>query len=125
MNNQTKIILSVQGIEGRTFKFSGKSKINWSLTKKDIYPSYKGKDKDKVVSRGTSEIKVYENVPAKQTIKMTQEAYDCFTSSACPEWYYKKGEWKNMKPDKRLELHLKRICESLGGTEFTYSILED
>lgn len=64
------------------------------------------------------------NKPAAQTIKICKEAYDYMTSRECPEWS-KIGVWNQMKPIQRLELHLKRIAESLGGVVASYEVFED
>ena len=46
------------------------------------------------------------------------------TSTETPEWYHKK-DWKRLKPEVRLEMHLQRMCEANNGESFSYSILED
>lgn len=123
MNNQIKILLNIQGIEGRTLHFLGKKKVKWSITKRDIYHEYKGKDADKEVRKGYFYMKDVEQIPCQQTIKLTQDAYDYMTSSERPEWY--KGFWNKLNRRQKLEVHLQRICGDRHGSKFSYSILED
>lgn len=52
MNNQSKILLTVQGIEGGTLRPIGKKRVNWSITKKDLDPKYHGKDAFKPIRKG-------------------------------------------------------------------------
>lgn len=125
MNNQTKILVSIQGIEGGTLRLAGTKKVKYSLSKKDLYPEYSGKDAQKIVKRGTFELKEYDKVPVHQSIKMTKDAYDYFTGKERPSWVPKKYDWGQMTKKQRLEMHLQRTCEYLGGKSFTYSILED
>lgn len=123
MNNQPKILLSIQGIEGGTLRPIGKKRVKWSITKKDLDPRYHGKDAFKPVMKGITEVTDFEPVPCQQSIKLTQDAYDYMTSSEQPYWL--KGPWKLMTKKQRLEVHLQRICEDRKGTSYTYSIFED
>lgn len=126
MNNQIKILFTVQGIAGGTLRPVGKQVIAWVNTKKDINPNYKGKDKNKVVAKGLIERTDYEVVPCSRTIKMTQDAYDFLTSEESKARAGKLDKpWKKMSKKQRLEVHLKKMCEEYGGTSFVYSILED
>lgn len=117
MNNQVKILLSIQGIEGGTFRKVGVKKVPF---KKLI--RHKGKEILVTKYRTVDDI---QTVPASVSMKLTQDAYDYFTSSDCPPWFKDRKFWSVMKPKQRLETHLKRTCESRGGTGFTYSVLED
>lgn len=123
MNNQIKILLNIQGIEGRTLRPLGKKKVKWSITKKDLDPKYKGKDAFKPIRKGSYASEEVEQVACQQTIKLTQDAYDYMTSSEQPYWF--KGPWKIMSKKQRLEAHLQRACEDRRGTSYTYSVLED
>ena len=125
MNNQVKVLLTINGIEGATLHSRGKSKIPFVIRKKDLYAKeYKGKDADKIIRRGVRRVMNLEAVPACKKINLTVDAYDYMTSSERPEWYFKK-DWVLLNPTQRLELHLQRTCEHNGGKSFTYSILED
>lgn len=123
MNNQSKILLTVQGIEGGTLRPIGKKRVKWSITKRDLDSKYHGKDAFKPVRKGHIDVPDFEEVSCQQTIKLTQDAYDYMTSPEQPYWF--KGPWKLMTKKQRLEAHLQRICDDRGGTSYTYSILED
>lgn len=129
MNNQIKILVTINGITGATIHNTHKIKIPFSITKADIHwqnhhKKYKGPDKDKVVRKGIRKIWNFEVIPCSKSIKMTYDAYDYMTSTEMPTWYHKK-DWKRLTPTQRLELHLQRTCDVNNGTSFTYSILED
>lgn len=123
MNNQIKILLNIQGIEGGTLRPIGKKEVKWSITKHDLDPKYKGKDAFKPIRKGKVIINDFEKIPCQQNVKLTQDAYDYMTSIEQPYWF--KGPWKLMTKKQRLEVHLQRICEDRRGKSFTYSILED
>ena len=126
MNNTIKISLTIE-LEGSTLvRRSEPEIIKFSVTKRDLEPNKKWKDKDglKVVRRGI--IKNYPLIakPAKQHINMGIEAYKFMTSNECPSWV-KPKIWSSMNEIQRLEAHLQRTCEHVGGKSFTYKILED
>lgn len=123
MNNQIKILLNIQGIKGRTLRLTGKRRVDWSITKKDLDPKYNGKDAFKPIRRGHRTIPEHEEIPCQQNIKLTQDAYDYMTSLEQPYWF--KGPWKLMTKKQRLEVHLQRMCEDRGGKSYTYSILSE
>ena len=125
MNNQVKVLLTINEIEGATLHSKGKTKIPFVIRKKDLYAKeYTGKDADKIIRRGVRRVINLEAVPVSKSIKLTIDAYNYMTSSERPEWYFKK-DWVLLTPTQRLELHLQRTCEHNGGKSFTYSILED
>lgn len=125
MNNNIKLLVSVQGIEGGIQKLSGTTKEQYRITKRELYEGYEGKDKNKVVLQGHYMKNAYETVPVTQEIKMTQDAYDYMTSSERPYWLPRKYNWVSLTKRQRLEMHLQRTCESLGGKSFTYHVLDD
>lgn len=125
MNNQLKVLLTINGIEGATLHSKGKTKIPFVIRKRDMFAKeYTGKDADKIIRRGVRRVMNLEAVPASKKINLTVDAYDYMTSSERPEWYFKK-DWVLLSPTQRLELHLQRTCEHEGGKSFTYNILED
>lgn len=125
MNNQVKVLLTINGIEGATLHSKGKSKIPFVIRKKDLYAKeYTGKDADKIIRRGVRRVNNLEAVPVSKRINLTVDAYNYMTSTERPEWYFKK-DWILLSPIQRLELHLQRTCEYNGGKSFTYSVLED
>jgi hypothetical protein len=62
---------------------------------------------------------------ASQVIRMSEEAYEYMTSSTYPEWWTNPSMWKRMSKEKRLELHLDRLCKHLGGISYTYAVYND
>lgn len=108
-----RLVLHIQGICGATLRPKGKKRIKWS------HEDFNGRQKS-----GWSSLRILEEIPASKTIKMSQEAYEQFTQGERPEWYYRKG-WKSLKPEERLKIHLDRICQAEGGTDYTYSILNE
>lgn len=63
--------------------------------------------------------------PAPMTISLGKEAYDYMRSSDSALTPFKPWQWKNLKPDARLKLHIKRLCEALGGLSHTYKVFDD
>lgn len=62
--------------------------------------------------------------PATQSINLSKDAYDYMVSKECPEWS-KVSIWNQMSKKAKLEAHLKRIAEHLGGKLESYQIFED
>lgn len=125
MNNQVKVLLTINEIEGATLHSNGKSKIPFVVRKRDLYAKeYKGKDANKIIRKGFRRVNNVEALPASKSIKLTVDAYNYMTSRESPE-FYKKKNWNLLSEKQRLEIHLERLCEHNGGKSFTYSILED
>lgn len=129
MNNQIKILVTINGIPGATLHKTKKIKVPVIIKKKEVSyknygKDYKGNDGDKVVYKSFRKIWDLEAVPCSKSLKLTVDAYDYMTSKESPEWYFKK-DWNRLKPEVRLEMHLQRICDANNGINFTYSILED
>lgn len=63
--------------------------------------------------------------PASQSLNINEDAYKYMISSdCCPEWC-KIGKWNSMSKKERLESHLKRITEHLGGISYSYQVFND
>lgn len=63
--------------------------------------------------------------PAAQSLNMSKEAYEyMINEDSCPSWS-KPGKWAAMSEKERLEAHLQRTVEYLGGISYTYQVLED
>lgn len=63
--------------------------------------------------------------PASQSLNISTDSYREMVDKAnVPSWstQYK---WVNMNKKERLEAHLKKIVESLGGISYTYQVFED
>lgn len=70
---------------------------------------------------------VYENIPVKQVIKMTYEAYNNFISKTPPS-EFKGGAayWaSNMSKLAKIEWHCNQIAEHLNGKLESFQILDD
>lgn len=63
----------------------------------------------------------------KQSINMTDTAYDYMTSFEMPEWFGIKNvkKWKTMTPEARLEAHLQRTADFLGALSYSYEVFPD
>ena len=62
--------------------------------------------------------------PATQSINLCKDTYDYMISKECPEWC-KVSIWNQMGKKAKLEAHLKKIAEHLGGKLESYQIFED
>ena len=63
--------------------------------------------------------------PAAQSLSMSKEAYEyMIDKDSCPSWS-KPGKWTAMGEKERLEAHLQRTVEYLGGISYTYQVFED
>lgn len=63
--------------------------------------------------------------PATQSLNMSKEAYEyMIDEDSCPSWS-KPGKWAAMSEKERLEAHLQRTVEHLGGISYTYQVFED
>ena len=63
--------------------------------------------------------------PATQSLNMSKEAYEyMIDKDSCPSWS-KPSKWAAMSKKERLEAHLQRTVECLGGISYTYQVFED
>lgn len=126
MNNTTKISLTIELEEGTLVRKSEPETIKYSVTKRDLEPNkkWRGKDGLEVVRKGTFKHYPLIAKPASQHINMSVEAYKYMTSNECPFWA-KPKVWAIMSETQRLEAHLQRTCEHVGGKSFTYEVLGD
>ena len=62
--------------------------------------------------------------PAAQSLNISEEAYYHMIGRTCPAWL-NPSKWLRMSREQRLEAHLQRIAEGLGGMSFTYQVFED
>ena len=126
MNYSPKISLTIE-LEGSTLVRKSEPEIvKYSITKRDLEPNKKWKSKDglKVVRKGTFKHHPLIAKPASHHINICVEAYRYMTSNEYPYWA-KPKVWAMMSETQRLEAHLQRICEHVGGKSFTYEILGD
>lgn len=126
MSNNIKLSVTIQGIPGATRHLVGKSRKEWFITKQDVSKEKLDPHEGaKILRKGKYVSDDYEYVPCSQHINMTEEAYDEFTSRMKPYWFKNPYDWAKKSTRDRLELHLARICDSLGGTSFTYDVFDD
>ncbi len=126
MNDSVKISLTIE-LEGSTLlRKSEPETISYVVTKKDVEPNkeWRGKDGFEVVRRGSFKHYPLVSVPATQHINLCNEAYEYMISNECPSWSKPKA-WSAANERMRLEAHLQKICEHVGGKSFTYEVLED
>lgn len=63
--------------------------------------------------------------PAMQILNISKEAYEyMIDKNCCPSWI-KPSRWTTMNKKERLESHLQRTVEHLGGISYTYKVFED
>lgn len=61
---------------------------------------------------------------AGQSLNLSMDAYEYMIGKEAP-YFVKPRDWERLTKKQRLEAHLKRICEELGGVSFTYAILDN
>lgn len=72
----------------------------------------------------TITIKTRKCKPAGQSLNLSMDAYDYMTGKEAP-YFVKAKDWERLTKKQRLEAHLKRIVEELGGVSFTYAVLDN
>ena len=121
MNNEIKVSLSIV-LPGRTILSQqvAENKPNESF---DTF-SMEISDANGL-NREIIHVKTRKCIPASQSINISKDGYDAMTDKDnCPHWS-KAGTWTSMNAKMRLEAHLKKITEGLGGSSFTYQVFED
>lgn len=76
-------------------------------------------------NREVIHVKTRKSAPASQSLNISKDGYDAMTDKETVPYWSKEGAWKGMNAKMRLEAHLRRICEGLGGTSYTYQVFED
>ena len=76
-------------------------------------------------NREVIHVKTRKSAPASQSLNISKDGYDAMTDKETVPYWSKEGAWKSMNAKMRLEAHLRRICEGLGGTSYTYQVFED
>lgn len=72
----------------------------------------------------TITVKTRKCKPAGQSLNLSMDAYDYMTGKEAP-YFVKARDWGKFTKKQRLEAHLKRIVEELGGVSFTYAVLDN
>lgn len=122
MNNEIKVSLSVT-LQGSVMYSQEQAK---ALEEEKVGTGYdtfsvrvEGKKDIQTITVKTRKCK-----PAGQSLNLSMDAYDYMTGKEAPH-FVKPRDWKELTKKQRLEAHLKRICEELGGVSFTYAVLDD
>lgn len=83
-----------------------------------------GKKSDGKKDVQTITVKTRKNKPASQSLNLSMDAYDYMTGKEAP-YFVKARDWEGLTKKQRLEAHLKRIVEELGGVSFIYAVLDN
>ena len=124
MNNEIKVSLSVT-LQGSVMLSQEQAK---ALEKEKAGTGYDTFNMrvEEVKKNGKKDIKIL-NVktrkckPAGQSLNLSMDAYDCMTGKEAP-YFVKAKDWERLTKKQRLEAHLKRIVEGLGGVSYTYTV---
>ena len=127
MNNEIKVSLSVT-LQGSVMLSQEQAK---ALEKEKVGTGYdtfsmrvEGKNGNGKKDAETITVKTRKCKPASQSLNLSMDAYDYMTGKEAP-YFVKAGDWERLTKKQRLEAHLKRIVEGLGGVSFTYAILDN
>ena len=72
----------------------------------------------------TITVKTRKCKPAGQSLNLSMDAYEYMIGKEAP-YFVKPRDWERLTKKQRLEAHLRRIVEGLGGVSFTYAILDN
>jgi hypothetical protein len=126
MNNEIKVSLSVT-LQGSVILSQEQAK---ALEKEKVGTGYDTFNmrveslKDGKKDAETITVKTRKCKPAGQSLNLSMDAYDYMTGKEAP-YFMKARDWKKLTKKQRLEAHLKRIVEELGGVSFTYAVLDN
>lgn len=126
MNNEIKVSLSVT-LQGSVMLSQEQAK---ALEEEKVGTGYDtfnmrveglkdGKKDAKTITVETRKCK-----PANQSLNLSVDAYNYMTGKEAP-YFVKARDWERLTKKQRLEAHLKRIVEELGGVSFTYAVLDN
>ena len=80
--------------------------------------------KDGKKNTETITVKTRKCKPAGQSLNLSMDAYEYMIGKEAPH-FVKARVWEGLTKKQRLEAHLKRIVEGLGGVSFTYAVLDN
>lgn len=80
--------------------------------------------KDGEKNTETITVKTRKCKPAGQSLNLSMDAYEYMIGKEAPP-FVKARVWERLTKKQRLEAHLKRIVEGLGGVSFTYAVLDN
>lgn len=126
MNNEIKVSLSIT-LQGSVMLSQEQAK---ALEEEKVGTGYdafsmrveglkKGKKDAETITVKTRKCK-----PAGQSLNLSMDAYEYMIGKEAP-YFVKPRDWERLTKKQRLEAHLKRIVEGLGGVSFTYTILDN
>ena len=117
------IMISQQVAENKPEELTEENKM--------FFKSYKSK-KDK--SPEVITFRTRKSIPARQVLKISQEAYEAMLEESTSPKYNKivakvKGKlirvWDTMSEDARIKKHCELIAHDMGAIDFSYNILGD
>lgn len=126
MNNETKVSLSVT-LQGSVMLSQEQAK---ALEKEKVGTGYDTFNvrveslKDGKKDAETITVKTRKCKSACQSLNLSMDAYDYMTGKEAP-YFMKARDWEKLTKKQRLEAHLKRIVEELGGVSFTHTVLDN
>ena len=127
MNNEIKVSLSVT-LQGSVMLSQEQAK---ALEKEKVGTGYdafsmrvEGKNGDGKKDAKTITVKTRKCKPASQSLNLSVDAYNYMIGEEAP-YFVKARDWEKLTKKQRLEAHLRRIVEGLGGVSFTYAILDN
>ena len=127
MNNEIKVSLSVT-LQGSVMLSQEQAK---ALEEEKVGTGYdtfsmrvEGKNGDGKKDAKTITVKTRKCKPAGQSLNLSMDAYEYMIGKEAP-YFVKPRDWERLTKKQRLEAHLKRVVEGLGGVSFTYTILDN
>lgn len=127
MNNEIKVSLSVT-LQGSVMLSQEQAKALEKEKEGTGYDTFnmrvEGKKSDGKKDVQTITVKTRKCKPAGQSLNLSMDAYNYMVSSEAP-YFIKPRDWERLTEKQRLEAHLKRIVEELGGVSFTYAVLDN
>jgi hypothetical protein len=117
----TQKVIEKKSKNGKIFKKVVSIQVeDWSkMNKHSMKVEAKG-EKPEIITFHTRQSR-----PALQTLNMTKEAYEYMIDKNCCASWVKFNRWATMSEKERLESHLQRTVEHLGGISYTYKVFED
>lgn len=127
MNNEIKVSLGVT-LQGSVMLSQEQAKALEKEKEGTGYDTFnmrvEGKKSDGKKDVQTITVKTRKNKPASQSLNLSMDAYNYMVSNEAP-YFVKPRDWERLTKKQRLEAHLKRIVEELGGVSFTYAVLDN
>ena len=127
MNNEIKVSLSIT-LPGSVMLSQEQAK---ALEEEKVGTGYdafsmrvEGKNGDGEKDAKTITVKTRKCKSAGQSLHLSMDAYEYMIGKEAP-YFVKPRDWERLTKKQRLEAHLKRIVEGLGGVSFTYTILDN